>query len=497
MLSLQSFFQYLPPLKAFLTQAGILAAIYLAGFVLLFPALRKGLLPKGGLRFVTWGFVLVLAILFGLQLKSLKELIWLDRALTVVYAILLWRMFKNFLEGFYVDIWRLRVKKQPVDQLMVDIVKFAILAALVLISVKSVFQIDFGALLTSSAILTAVVGFSMQDSIGSFVSGILIQVEKPFWIGHWIRVANLEGRVVALGWRYTRIETSDKNVICVPNNSISRDILVNYSYPSPLVRQSVVAPAPLEAPPIKVRSALEAAMRRCRSVLQSPRAEASLREIQAGLILYEAKYYIARYDDAAEARDEVQSAIWYEFARLGVSIPSPRQDVANIDPPARIMDPGVTAQLAELPLFAGIRESESELLAMTAAVRRFPPGRAIVTHGERGAALFVVISGRVEVSRDGKSLAELTSGQFFGEMALLTGEPRQADVTALVETTCLEIDRECFRVILERNPELAGNVKEIFSSRVAGPLACEAAARCADQDASTLFERFKRIFLKA
>lgn len=496
MLNLQIFSQYLPPLKTFLTQAGVLLAVYLTGYVLLLPALRKGMLPRGGLRFVTWGFVLILAILFDAQLKPLKELIWLDRALTLVYAVLLWRLFKNFLEGFYVEIWRLRVKKQPVDQLLVDIVKFSILAALIAFSVKSVFQIDFGALLTSSAILTAVVGFSMQDSIGSFVSGILIQVEKPFWIGHWIRVANLEGRVVELGWRYTRIETRDKNVICVPNNSISRDILVNYSYPTPLVRQSVLAPAPLEAPPIKVRSALEAAMRRCQWVLKTPPPEACLREIQAGLILYEAKYYIARYDEASEARDEVQSAIWYEFARQGVSIPSPRQDVANIDPPARIVDPGVISLLAELPLFAGIRESESELLAMTAAVRRFPAGRAIVTRGERGVALFVIISGKVEVCRDGKALAELSSGQFFGEMALLTGEPRQADVTALIETNCLEIDRECFRVILERNPELAGNVKEIFCSRVAGPLLCEATPHCGDQDASTLFERFKRIFLK-
>lgn len=482
--------------KGFLSQAAILAGIYLAGFALLLAPVRKGLVPKGGLRFVNWAFVLAFVFLLDRHIVHGKDFIWLNRCLTVVYAVLLWRLFKSFLEGFYVEIWRKRIKKDPVDQLLVDIVKFAILGLLVAMSVKSVFQIDFGSLLTSSAILTAVIGFSMQDSIGSFVSGILIQVEKPFWIGHWIRVAGLEGRVVELGWRYTRIETRDKNVICVPNNTISRDILINYSYPSPLVRQSVIAPAPIEAPPIKVRSALEAAMRRCAFVLQDPEPVASLREIQPGLILYEAKYYIPRYDVVSEARDEVQSAIWYEFARQGVAIPAQRQDVVNLEPVARIADPGALTLLRELPLFEGMREMESELLAMTASVRRFAQGRSIVTRGERGTTLFVIIGGRVQVSRDGKPLAELASGQFFGEMALLTGEPRQADVVAMVDTTCLEVDRECFRLILERNPDIAENVKEIFSARVCIPTAGETCAQGPSQDATTLFERFKRIFMK-
>jgi len=493
----QSLSRFLEFGKAFMSEAVLLAGVYLLMKLALLVLKRKGLAPKTGLRFVNWAFLLGLVFLLERQILRVQAHAWLDRGLTILYAVLLWLLAKSFIEEFYTEIWRNRIKKQPADQLLVDIVKFCVLGLLVAMCVKSVFQIDFGAVLTSSAILTAVIGFSMQDSIGSFVSGILIQIEKPFSIGHWIRVAGLEGRVVALGWRYTKIATNDKTVICVPNNSISRDILVNYSDPSPLVKQRVLVPAPVEAPPIKVRSALEAAMLRCRLVERTPPPEASLREIQSGQIMYEASYTLARYDDASEARDEVQSAIWYEFARQGIIIPAPRRDVAMIEPALRIADPGTVTLLRELPLFAGMRELETELMAMTAAVRRFVPGRAIVTRGERGTTLFVIVRGRVRVSREGKHLAELAAGQFFGEMALLTGEPRQADVFALVETTCLEIDRECFRVILERNPDIATNVKEIFGLRVCGAVAQDAPCPGEGNDATTLFDRFKRIFLKA
>ena len=97
------------------------------------------------------------------------------------------------------------------------IVQDALVIGAVLIVATFVFKEQ---LLTTSAVGAVVVGFALQDTLGNAFAGLSIQSERPFKVGHWIRVGEFEGRVAEITWRATRLRTNSVNFIIVPNNII-------------------------------------------------------------------------------------------------------------------------------------------------------------------------------------------------------------------------------------------------------------------------------------
>jgi CRP/FNR family cyclic AMP-dependent transcriptional regulator len=108
--------------------------------------------------------------------------------------------------------------------------------------------------------------------------------------------------------------------------------------------------------------------------------------------------------------------------------------------------------LAGCPLFRGV--GAEGLAALTSASTEvvFPAGHVIARQGEIGTGFFVVVAGMVRVVRDGKVLAQLGPGDFFGELSVLDGKPRNAMVAAESETTCLAIASWDFEATLLANP---------------------------------------------
>jgi CRP-like cAMP-binding protein len=109
-------------------------------------------------------------------------------------------------------------------------------------------------------------------------------------------------------------------------------------------------------------------------------------------------------------------------------------------------------------------------LAASAREQAFAADEPIIRQGDPGTSMFVIEQGRVAVSvadaGGGTShLAELGPGEFFGEMSLLTGEPRSATVTALVETRLLTIDKDAFRPCLQAEPRLAETLERFLVGR--------------------------------
>ena len=96
-----------------------------------------------------------------------------------------------------------------------------------LVLVASTFFSD--RLLTTSAVSAVVLGFALQDTLGNAFAGLAIQSEKPFHVGHWIRVGEFEGRVEEVTWRATKLRTKAGNFVVLPNNLVSKEAITNYS----------------------------------------------------------------------------------------------------------------------------------------------------------------------------------------------------------------------------------------------------------------------------
>jgi CRP-like cAMP-binding protein len=110
--------------------------------------------------------------------------------------------------------------------------------------------------------------------------------------------------------------------------------------------------------------------------------------------------------------------------------------------------------LAACPLFRGVGADGIAALAGRATEVDFPTGHVIARQGEIGTGFFVVVAGQVRVVRDGAVLATLGPGEFFGELSVLDGLPRNAMVAAETATTCLALATWDFEKVLLENPAL-------------------------------------------
>ena len=114
-----------------------------------------------------------------------------------------------------------------------------------------------------------------------------------------------------------------------------------------------------------------------------------------------------------------------------------------------------SAVLKKVPLFAGLDDRELEQIAATMRERKFSAGDTVTEEGAGGAGFFVVENGEAEVSVDGQPRGSIHDGDYFGEIALLTGSDRTATIKAKTDMICWGMTPWDFRPLVESNSTIA------------------------------------------
>jgi small-conductance mechanosensitive channel len=355
-------------------------------------------------------------------------------------------------------------------------------------------------LFAASAVGAVVVGFALQDTLGNAFAGLAIQIEKPFHVGHWVAIGGHEGRVAEITWRATKLRTKTGNFIIVPNNVVSKEPIVNYSEPAAPTMLTVDIGASYSSSPAEVKAAVREALSNAPRVLTAPAPEVLVQDFADSAITYRVRFWVQEYETDDVAPDEVRSAVYYAFRRRGIEIPFPIQvQYDRQEPP---IDPARSAEerstlLSRLDLFAGLPESDLLRLVSAARDQLFGDGERIVREGEPGQSLFVIASGRVAVLSGPRQheVATIDAGNYFGEMSLLTGEPRSATVAARGDCRVFEIDADTFRGVAEANPLVLEHVGVAAVSRrdaLASARAVAAAQVATTDTARSFIVRMKR-----
>ncbi|MFA5479881.1 MAG: mechanosensitive ion channel domain-containing protein [Candidatus Muiribacteriota bacterium] len=118
------------------------------------------------------------------------------------------------------------------NRLIRDILKVTVFMACAIIYMRYGLGLDLLSIVTHSAILTAIIGLALQDTLSNVISGIIIQMEKPFTIGDWVEIDGLRGKVAETNWRYTKIRSWEDYFVHIPNNKVSSNVLTNLSRPT-------------------------------------------------------------------------------------------------------------------------------------------------------------------------------------------------------------------------------------------------------------------------
>lgn len=383
----------------------------------------------------------------------------------------------NLVIALLVNPWR---DDRPSDRIPAIVQDVAVIALFLVIATVLLRE----QLLATSAVGAVVIGFALQDTLGNFFAGLAIQVEKPFRVGHWINVLDKEGQVQEVTWRATKLLTKDGQFLILPNSYISKEPILNYSEPTVPTRIEIEVGTSYLTPPNEVRAAIRRVLAAAPLVLQAREPEVHLHAFGPSSLDFKVRFWIADYADELAARDQVRTLLWYEFRRANLEIPWPIQiEYSREEQPVRTEAHIVEAaeRLAGVDLFATLDGDARLALARAAADHLFADGEAIVRQGEAGRSMFVVLRGEVVVRLEpsGQEVARIAAGGVFGEMSMLTGDPRTATVRAVGDVQALEIGADEMRALAQRSPGLLEHVSRVVLTRRQGLAEAEATAAAA------------------
>jgi CRP-like cAMP-binding protein len=227
-----------------------------------------------------------------------------------------------------------------------------------------------------------------------------------------------------------------------------------------------------------------------------------IRNLGDSAVEYEVKYWLVDYARHNDTDALVRQRIWYAFRRSGLTFAFPTRTLYMEQTPTLDGDGRDAETFAELlsavDIFSPLTSAELNALASNARGRVFAPGETIIRAGDSGSSMFVVSRGSVDVRVDSNGtsriLKRLAEGDFFGEMGLLTGEPRTANVIAADETEVLEIGHDAMKGLFETNPDLVEALSHTINERRAG-LAARSDTHTSEQETRAgILSKIKHFF---
>jgi small-conductance mechanosensitive channel len=362
-------------------------------------------------------------------------------------------------------------KDLQIPFLLIDIIRWLVLAGFLFIVLKIYFHINLSGIFATSAVATAVIGFALQDILKNFFAGITLNMEIPFKKGDWVEINKNTGEVINMSWRATKIKTIEGNYIIIPNANISSENIINYSVHEKALARYVSVGVHYRYAPKLIKDVIREAALATEGVLKTPEPVTRLIRFDDSAITYQCKFWIKDYPNFYRIEDAVQSKIWYLFKENGIEIPFPIRTVHlhKADSREKKETSGIVTILRNIEIFAPLSKQEIENLSEKFVLGYFARGERLIRQGEEGTTFFIIKKGRVsvniEVGEALKRIKTLQTGEFFGEMSLLTGEKRTATVIAEDDTEVLILARNDFALILKRKPAIADRLSKILAQR--------------------------------
>ncbi len=358
---------------------------------------------------------------------------------------------------------------------------FILIIIFVSLIVTQVFDKSITGILALSGGFGILLGFTLQNTINDFFSGIIIHLEKPFLIGDFIMLNNtrlgdepLIGRVHSINWRTSRLQKTDGTMIVVPNNQFTKLVLTNFSLPEEKSRIELEFCVPYEFDTKRVSDVILTALYSLDSILKNPRPKVKVPRTTADGVIYQVRFWLLPTKTSpGRGRDHVNQAVIKYLHFAGITLSNARTEIFH----APIKDKNSRLRgkkknlISEVPIFKSLSTENMEYLCDKMNRIQIKKGSTIVRQGQQESSMFLISEGHAtvmvhdDISDKDKKVGKLGPGQFFGEMSLVLGDLRSATVKTDSDCTLYEINKETMQGLFQKDKDLLDHIVAVINSR--------------------------------
>jgi small-conductance mechanosensitive channel/CRP-like cAMP-binding protein len=341
--------------------------------------------------------------------------------------------------------------------------------------------VGLATLMSTGAIAAAMVGLSMQETLGNLFAGISMHLNPAFRVDDWVEVTgNLRGgsgqetfvgRVEGMTWRTVQIITENGDTTVFPNRIIAQAVVTNLYAPSGLHRRTLKVAVASHDTLSRTLAALEQALG---GIPHDPerKPEVVPHSFDMGGVVLELRFWALGWRDGRAANFQAVRLTQTVLNRLGVPLLGPHGPTFTQSSSVMLREGVLETILGNLGLplewAAEVREE--------VVLRRVAPGEGVIREGDSGESLFMVMTGTLQavkvVQRNApytgqfwEVLKVLGPGDWFGEGSLLTGDPRRATVVAASECELVEVPKAAFERALREAPHLVEGLARLMEAQ--------------------------------
>ncbi len=367
------------------------------------------------------------------------------------------------------------ISGRPIPRLPKDFTAIIVFSIAGIGVLSTVFGQSVTGIWATSGVFGIVVGIALRNVILDVFIGLSMHVEQPFRIGDWVMVhqnrreTHIVGQVIEINWRTTRLKTTAKNMVVVPNSKRGEVILTNYMQPKPHFRIDLEFVLDYSIPAeraIRILSAGVKALIDDHRILAEPEPEVRLDHALADGQRYEVRYFILPVNiTPKESRHLVNRSVIDHLARAGFTPSTKKQRIfvdqaSNLPLLAEREGENFDRVVEQSDLFGILDEHGRAKLAETVGFRKLRTGEVLYRQGNQGDRMFLLLEGLLSSiytlsGYEGSAKVEqIESGRHFGEECVLGKNPRSSTVTAVTDCVLIEIEKEVVRQLAQSNGKL-------------------------------------------
>ncbi|MGV6808576.1 MAG: ABC transporter substrate-binding protein [bacterium] len=349
-------------------------------------------------------------------------------------------------------IWRPMTHQTGTDvPLVVRLFVQAIIYGSAILAIMSfVFNVTVTGLAATSGLLAIIFALSSKIDLSNIMAGLGISLSKIFKLGDWVKIGDVEGQVVEMTPRSTRILTSNASIINVPNVTVASEVIENYNQPTPVFRLSLVVALETNYTVSRIEKILLAAVAVTDEVLETPEPAVIFEGQSETGKQFQLVFFISNYAKQHYLWQATWRQVWQHLELAGVSMIMPPHDIleSNTSQRSRLAKLAILKRIDALNYLS---ESALQDLADKLYSRYYQCDELILAADEHFIVLGIVVEGVVSykklIHQHWRDIDRIGAGSLFGATSLLDQPITEGAVVAKTDTIVLLLENVDFSIL--------------------------------------------------